>query len=291
MNSKNLIQLISLAAIWGGSFIFMRILAPVLGPILTAELRVMIAGIALIIYFYFSQFDPQWRLYWKQYLIIGTVNSAIPFSLYAYAALHLNASVEVILNSTSPLFGALFSAIWLSEKLSLSRIIGLVIGTSGVALITQVSGPTLNSHISFSIMACLLAAACYGITGIYIKKYAKGAKPQAIAGCSQVFAGLILLPFIPFFPPTGEINLSIVMNVLGLALLCSAVAYLLYYRLIADLGPTKALTVTFLMPIFGMIWGAVFLDEVITSNMILGCGLILIGTILVLEIVRFKKTA
>lgn len=169
MNSKNLIQLITLAAIWGGSFIFMRILAPVLGPILTAELRVMIAGIALIIYFYFSQFDPQWRLYWKQYLIIGTVNSAIPFSLYAYAALHLNASIEVILNSTSPLFGALFSAIWLSEKLSLSRIIGLVIGTSGVVLITQVSGPMLNSHISISIMACLLAAACYGITGIYIK--------------------------------------------------------------------------------------------------------------------------
>ncbi len=285
-----MIQLVCLAAIWGGSFIFMRVLAPVIGPIVTADLRVLIGGTALLIYFGLSKFDPEWKRFWRHYLVIGAVNSAAPFFLYAYAALHLPASYEVILNSSSPLFGAVFSALWLSEKLTPSRVLGLIIGSGGVAFVTGVGAHGFDSQFGLSIAACLSAAACYGLSGVYIKRYAKGAKPKAIAGCSQLLAGLLLLPVIPLAPPKGPFSFSVGANILGLALLCSAVAYLLYYQLVEDTGPTKALTTTFLMPIFGMLWGAIFLGEAITASMLGGCGLILAGTVLVLNIVRFEKS-
>jgi len=113
MRPSDITRLLSLAAIWGGSFIFMRVLAPVLGPVVTADLRVLIAGIALIIYFRVIRFDAEWRIYWKKYLFIGAFNSALPFFLFSFAALHIPASYSVILNSTSPLFSAVFAASWL----------------------------------------------------------------------------------------------------------------------------------------------------------------------------------
>lgn len=187
------------------------------------------------------------------------------------------------MNSSSPLFGALFSALWLGERLTPIRSAGLVVGTLGVAVVTRIGADQMDVATGLSILACLTAAACYGLAGIYIKKYAKGVKPKSIAGCSQLFAGLLLLPLTPFAPPTGAIDALTIANVLGLALVCSAIAYLLYYRLIEETGPTKALTVTFLMPLFGMVWGALFLGEVITSTMVGGCVLVLAGTMLILN--------
>jgi drug/metabolite transporter (DMT)-like permease len=111
MQASDLLRLISLSAIWGGSFIFMRILAPVLGPVVTADLRVLIAGVALMVYFWVIEFDAEWKRFWKQYLVIGVINSGLPFLLYSFAAVHIPASYSVILNSSSPLFGAIFSAI------------------------------------------------------------------------------------------------------------------------------------------------------------------------------------
>lgn len=284
MRLVSLLQLVILAAIWGSSFIFMRVLAPVLGPIATADFRVMIAGLVLMVYFYFIRFDPEWKKFWKQYLVIGTINSAIPFSLFSYAALHLPASYEVILNSSSPLFGAVFSAIWLGDRLTLTRVAGLIVGAFGVGMVMKIGAVDVDAQFGISIVACLIAAACYGVAAVYMKKFAPGVKPAAVAGCSQVLAGLVMLPAIPFHPPTGPFTWGIIANILGLALLCSAFAYLLYYRLIEDLGPTKALTVTFLMPVFGMLWGSLLLGEKVTAGMIGGCLLIIAGTGLVLRI-------
>jgi len=284
MPIKSLIQLLVLSAIWGASFIFLRILAPVLGPIATADIRISIAGLLLMIYFFIIRFDCEWRKFWKQYFVIGMISSAIPFSLYSYAALHLPASYEVILNSSSPLFGAIFSALLLNDRLTPSRVIGLIIGAAGVGLVMQIGAVDVDSKFGVSVLACLLASICYGIAGVYIKKYAKGVKPMAVAGCSQLLGGLMMLPLAPFGPPMGEITWFVVANILGLAILCSAIAYLLYYRLIEDLGPTKALTVTFLMPIFGMLWGTLLLGETVTAGMIAGCFLIIAGTGLVLRI-------
>lgn len=291
MRLINVIQLISLAAIWGGSFIFMRIVVPVLGPLVTADIRVLLGGFGLLVYFAIIKFDSEWRRFWKQYLVIGVVNSAIPFVLYGYAALHIPASYSVILNSSSPLFGAVFSALWLGEKFTVPRAIGLILGAAGVILITQVGTVNVDSQFSFAVMACLGAAVCYALAGVYMKRFAKGTKSKAVAGCSQVMAGLVLLPAIPFNLPQGVVTTKIVLGMLGLAILCSAVAYLLYYRLIEEVGPTKALTVTFLMPVFGMLWGFLFLDEVISFPMIAGCFLIILGTCLVLNVFSTVRAA
>lgn len=289
MRAADLTRLLALAAIWGGSFIFMRVLAPVLGPVVTADLRVLIAGLALLLYFRLIKFDPDWRRYWFQYLVIGGVNSALPFFLFSFAALHIPASLSVILNSTAPLFGAVFSAIWLGERLTGLKVVGLLIGAVGVALVVKVGAIKTDGIFLWSVGACTLAAICYGLAATYIKRHGNGAKPMGIAGASQVMAGLLLIPTIPLSPIRGTITLPVVMGVLAFSLLCSAIAYLLYYRLIEDLGPTKALTVTFLMPVFGMIWGALLLKETITLGMIGGGALILVGTSLVLAIFEAKQ--
>lgn len=289
MKSSDLIRLVTLAAIWGGSFAFMRVLAPELGPVLTAELRVLIAGLALLGFFAIIRFDVQWRKHWKLYLLIGALNSALPFFLFSFAARHIPASYSVILNSASPLFGAIFSAMWLGDKLTLSRSLGLVVGAAGVFFVANVKPAEVDSYFLLSILACLLATVCYGFTATYIKRFGKDALPRGIAGASQFSAALVLLPAVPFSWPQATVTPSIVLNVLGLALLCSAIAYLLYYRLIANIGPIKALTVTFLMPAFGMLWGALFLGEKITLPMIAGTLLILLGTGLVLRL--FRRTA
>ncbi|MEO8674597.1 MAG: DMT family transporter [Casimicrobiaceae bacterium] len=283
MRSEDLVRLTLLAAIWGGSFIFMRVLAPVLGPVITATARVSIAGIALIAWFRVTGFDADLRGQWRHFVVIGVLNSAIPFVLFSFAALHIPASYSVILNSATPLFAALLSAVFLAERLTLAKIGGLIAGASGVALVSKAGPVVPDALFGLSIAACLGAALLYAASSIYMKKYAAGAKPMAIAGWSQVAAGIVLLPLVPFAPPRGDVTGVVVANVLALALLCSAVAYLLYYRLIADIGPTRALTVAFLMPLFGMTWGALLLGETITWPMISGCALIVGGTVAVVR--------
>jgi drug/metabolite transporter (DMT)-like permease len=285
MRIIDIVRLLSLAAIWGGSFIFMRVIAPVLGAIPTANARVLIAGLVLSLYFYFSGINVEWKKNWKQYLIIGIVASGIPFSLFAYASLYIPASYEVILNSTAPIFGAVFSWLWLEEEMNWQKGIGLITAAIGVGIVVDLGRTELTTTFVSSVLACLLASICYGLAGIYIKKFTKGLKPIAIAGGSQLLVGLALLPI----SLTYNVDLQalmepkIILCILGLALICSMLAYLLYYQLIADIGPTRALSVTFLMPVFGMLWGNLFLDEVITVQMIFGTVVILGGTWLVVR--------
>lgn len=283
IRSEDVVRLTALAAIWGGSFIFMRVLAPVLGPVLTATARVAIGGVALVAWFRLTGFDADVRAQWRHYVVIGVVNSAIPFFLFSFAALHLPASYSAILNSATPLFAALLSAMFLSERLTPAKIAGLVAGTAGVALVSKAGPLVLDATAGVAIAACLGAAFCYAASSIYMKRYAADAKPMAIAGWSQIAAAVALLPLVPFAPIRGEITPPIVANALGLALLCSSIAYLLYYRLIADVGPTRALTVAFLIPLFGMAWGAVLLGETITWPMVAGCALIVGGTFAVVR--------
>ena len=283
MRRSDVARLVSLAAIWGGSFIFIRVLAPTLGPIATAASRVLIAGVVLVIYCRASGVPADLARYWRQYLVIGVVNSTLPFVLYAFAALHIPASYSVILNSTTPLFNALLAVPLLGERLTWGKIAGLAAGAAGVALVSRAGPVTPDLLCGAAVAACLGATLCYAASSIYMKRHAIGAKPLVIAGWSQVFAGLVLVPLVPIVPPSGSITPLVVGNVLGLALVCSSIAYVLYYRLIADVGPTRALTVAFLMPAFGMVWGALFLGETITLPMIAGCALIIAGTAAVLR--------
>ena len=274
-------RLVLLAAIWGGSFVFLRVVAPALGPIVTADLRVLIAWGALAIYFRAVGIDVGWRRFWRQYLVIGAFNAALPFFLFAFAALHIPASYSAILNATSPFFGVLFAGLWLGEKITLLKSIGFVLGIAGVGLVTGIAPAAAGGSTTWAMAACLLAAMSYGFVSVYTKKFAATANPRAIAGGSQLMAGLILLPLTPLAPPPGPVTAFIAVNMILFALLSSGVAFLLYFRLIADIGPTKSLTVTFLMPAFTMIWAALFLGENVTTVMIFGCALILVGTALV----------
>lgn len=287
MRKADLIRLVFLAAIWGASFLFTRIVAPVLGAVWTAETRVTVAGIAMLLFLIATNRKIDIRANWKPYLVLGTLNSALPFALFSYAAITLPAGYSAIVNATSPLWGALIGAAVLGEALTTRKIAGLLAGITGVAFLVRL-GPVPFSHdVMLAALACLSAAFCYGISGAYSKKVSKQMAPQLMATGSQLGSILVLVPFLTIVPIRGEVTLWIVVVAAALALLCSAVAYFMYFRLIADIGPTKALTVTFLVPLFALLWGALFLHETINVNTVIGCGLVVLATWLVV----FQKKA
>jgi drug/metabolite transporter (DMT)-like permease len=285
--TADIFRLICLGAIWGSSFIFMRVVSPVLGPIVTADSRLFVSGLLLLAYFKIIGFDIEWKKFWKKYVIIGLFSAGLPFFFFAFAARYIPAGYSAILNSTTPMFGAILSTAFLGEKLSLKKLVGLVIGSVGVCCVVQLGTVHHEPIFYLSMLACLAASCSYAIGAVYIKRFAFDAKPKAIAAASQFMASLVLMPAIPLAPVTGQITHEIVICMTVLSLLCSAVAFLLYFQLIANTGPTKALTVTFLIPIFAMIWGVLFLHEKITASMVGGCILILLGISLVLNLLKF----
>lgn len=281
MRPADTARLVALAAIWGASFLFTRITAPALGPVLTAEARTLIAGVALAIYFGVTGYNPEWRRWGRQYVIVGVLTSGLPFLLWAYAALTLTAGLMSVLNATSPMWGAVWSVLLLRERLRMRQIVGLTIGVLGVALVTQ---PQPGAELPLSaVLAALAAAFCYGLAGAYMKRWASGVPSRGMAVGTQLVAGILLIPFIPLAPPAAVPGTPIIASILVLGLVCGAVAYLLYFRLVADIGATGALTVTYLIPVFGVLWGALFLGEALTLPMLAGGVLVILGTVLVLR--------
>ena len=281
MRPADTARLVLLAAIWGASFLFNRITAPVIGPVLTAELRTLIAGVALAAYFALSGYDIEWRRWGRHYLVVGIFSSALPFLLWAYAALSVSAGVLSVLNATSPMWGALCAALLLRERMSMRRVVGLGVGIAGVALVTSPGG---GSTLHYPAVAAALAAAfSYGLIATYIRRWASHVPSRGMAAGTQFAAGILLVPLIPLSPPDAMPAPLILASVLALGLLCGAVAYLLYFRLIADIGATRALTVTYLIPVFGVLWGALFLGETLTLTMLAGGVLVILGTVLVLR--------
>ncbi|QBD83120.1 EamA family transporter [Ktedonosporobacter rubrisoli] len=182
------------------------------------------------------------------------------------------------LNATGPLFGAIVAAAWMHKALTVKKLLGLGLGLLGVIILMGWSPLPLSTVVVFSIAASLLAAACYGFSSIYIKKYTNGASALAVATCSQLGASLLLLPCSIIMPPAQLSSLTTILAVATLVLLCTALAYLLYFWLIAHVGPTKALTVNFLAPIFGVLWGTLLLGEALNLITLTSFGIILLGT-------------
>lgn len=278
MTSADIRRLLMLATLWGGSFLFIRIAVPVLGPIVTVETRVVLAGLTLLAYARLTKAPLELRAYAVPYLVLGALNSAIPFLLISTAELRLTASMAAILNATSPLFGAIFAAIWLRDPLTLRKIIGILIAIVGVGVLVGWSPVALTRGVWLSIGASLLAAMFYGLAGVYTKSKLKGAPPIGMAVGSQLGAGLLLVSFVPFAPIHATPSPLVIVCMLALALLATSVAYVLYFRLIVDVGPTKALTVTFLTPMFGVVWARLFLHEPLSIGKLAACTIILLGT-------------
>lgn len=284
MTPKQLGALILLAAVWGASFLFYRIAVPVLGPFLLVELRVFLAGFALLAYTLLSQKTLQLKANWRKLFILGFLNSVLPFTLIAAAQLVLSASLASILNATTPLFAAVAATIWLDERLSLKQILGLPIGILGVAVLVGWSPLEFNSEVGLAVSAMLLAALAYALAGIYIKRNFTGVSGLTLATGQQLAAACLLLVPASFSVPITAPSATVVLAVIALALLSTALAYLLYFYLMAQVGPTKTLSVTYLIPLFGSLWGVLFLNESFTAAMGLGLGLVMLSVMLVNEV-------
>lgn len=278
MKPSDIAELLLLSALWGGSFLFMRIAAPVLGPVWLIELRVLIAGIALLPLLLRLRSRSVIRAHLQPLFLVGVLNSALPFLLLAFASVSLPAGYTSILNATTPLFGMVVAAVWYQEKLTPGRLLGLGLGFVGVVILIGWQTLSMTPTVIASIVAGLLAAVAYAVAAPYAKRQLTGVSPLVTTTVSQLSAAVALFPLLPFTVPSVMSSAQVVLVVLALAILSTAFAYILYFRLIQNVGSSKALTVTYLVPAFAMVWGWLVLREPITFAMVIGCGLILLGT-------------
>jgi drug/metabolite transporter (DMT)-like permease len=280
MKPRDVAMLFVLGAIWGASFLFIRIAVPVFGPTALVTYRVFLAAIALMLYASVTGQKLTIRAYARQFLVLGALNAAVPFTLISFAELYLPASLASILNSITPLFTAILSVFFLSDPLTPKKIAGLLLGIVGVSLVVGWSPFELNSDTLISVGAMLVASLFYGMGTVFAKRTFKGLSTLTMAIGQQLGAGVVLLPLaIINFPTTMTMEAFIPATILGL--LCTAFAYLLYFTLVKNVGATNTTSVTMIVPFFGILWGAMFLGESLQVGQILGFGVILVALTLV----------
>jgi len=287
--TKPLIELPLLAAIWGASFIFMKIGGPDFGPFLFMAMRTLVASLFLLPLVYLKKQQSALIGYSKKIFIVGLLNTAIPFVLFGWATLSLSAGNTAVLNGTTPMFGAIIAYFWLKDKLSFSAIVGICIGFIGVYFLMFDKITTNTGNVILPTLAVMLAAFCYGLSANYTKKYLQGISPLALAAGSQISATIVLLPISMFFLPSTLPSNSSIMAVIALGVICTGIAYIMFFRLIVAIGPAKTISVTYLIPIFGIIWGVIFLDESVTFWTFIGGGLIFTGVALTTGVLNKHK--
>ena len=283
MSPADLARLVGLAAVWGLAFVFIRVAVPPFGPIGLTFVRTILAGSALALYAYAIGVAIGWRFRWPRFVTFGVLNSAIPFVLVAAAEEAMTASFAAILVATAPLFAAVIAAVWVHEGLTLRKLAGLVLGIAGVALLVGWKPADAELPPAWAIAATLAAAAFYGLAANYTKIKTGDIPPMATAAGSQLAAGVLLVPLAAFSPPVATPTALEWTNALVLAFASSAFAFVLYLRLIANVGAVKTMTVNFLSPLFGVTGGVLLLGEPITANMVAGTVVILGATALVVR--------
>lgn len=278
MRRSDVLELLTLAALWGGSFLFMRVAAPPFGPVALIALRVAIASCFLVPMLTLRGGMGALRTHWPHLLAVGVLNSAIPFCLFAYAELTLTAGFTSVLNAAAPLFAAIVAFTWLGERMSSLRVLGLAIGFIGVIVLVGGSSVIDAKQGGVAVAAALSATVLYGVASSYTKRFLTGLPPLAVATGSQLGAAIVLAPLAYWLWPAQTPTGSVWLHVIALGIACTGVAYILFFRLVAHVGPTRAVSVTFLIPVFGVLWGILFLGEQLTLNMVIGCAVILLGT-------------
>jgi len=288
MKKSVYVEFILLAAIWGSSFLFTRIAAVEFGVMPTAFLRVLLAALFLMPFLLWSGHWPAFKKRAGPIMFVGMLNSGIPFAMYAYAVMSITTGLSAILNATVPLFGAIVAWLWLKDKPTNSRIMGLVIGFIGVALLAGDQASFKPGGSGWAILACLVATTCYAIAASYTRKYLMGVPPMATSTGSMIGAALGLSVPALLSWPSSVPSLQAWGSVLFVAILCTGVAYVLYFRLIEAAGPSKTLTVTFMIPVFAIVYGVLFLGEELTLWMIVCACVIICGTALATGLVKIK---
>ena len=283
MKFKDISLLVLLAAIWGSSYLFLRIATPAIGVALTMSSRIIIAAVFMIIIIALLGSMPDYRKNWKHFTVLGLLNLVIPFSLISFAVSYLNASLSAILNATTPLFTMLVSTIWLKESFNLRKLSGLFLGLGGLIILVGWIPLEMKPLTIVSIGLSLLSSLCYGLAAIYARLYLKGSAPMKTAGGQLSAAALMVIPLL-FISYKGDLlSLKVSMVIFILAIFCTALAYALYFRLIEKVGSTNASVVTLLVPVFSLLWSFLFLQEPITPAVVAGLALILASMRMVLK--------
>jgi drug/metabolite transporter (DMT)-like permease len=290
---RDLLELLLLAAIWGASFLFMRVAVPQFGAFPLVAVRVLGATLVLLPLLAWRGELGALRARWKPIAWLALFNSALPFLCFSYAALHITGGLSSIFNAATPLFTALIAWLWLHERLTRWRVLGLAIGLAGVVgLAWNKAGlHSEGSGALLAVLACLGAAGMYGYSANFTRRHLQGVPSMALATGTQAFSALVLLgPALASVPAQAPSPTAWAAAV-ALAVLCSGVAYVLYFRLIAHIGSTHAASVTFLIPLFAVAWGALLLAEPVTPAMAIGAAVILAGTALAMGLLPRSRAA
>lgn len=278
MPARDAIDLVILGALWGASFLFMRVAAPAFGPVTLIAVRVSIAAVLLLPLMARERGWSQARTAAGPLVLVGALNTAIPFTLFAYAALTLPAGLSSVLNASVPLFGALVGLVWLGQRPRPQQIAGLALGFTGVLVLAW---PRLASPADWrAVVAAIAATVLYAVSAHITRQTLAGVRPLVVAGGSMAGAAVLLLPFALVWPPAAMPSPGAWLTALTLGVASTAIAYVMYFRLIARSGPTVAMMVTYLVPVFGVSWGALFLGERLAGTALTGGTLVLAGVAL-----------
>lgn len=280
MQAKDYRDLFILAAIWGSSFLFMRLSIEAFGPFALVEVRVGLGAIFLLIFAALRGKLGAIKPHIRRVSVVGIFAAGLPFLCFNIAAQTVPASFMAVINAMTPLFGAIIARVWLKEQLTGPRIFGLLIGFSGIVVLVWKDLSFGAGGMGQGVLACLTASLCYGYAACYTTRYLKGVDPLALAAGSVTAAAVALLPTAIWAWPSTPVPASAWGAALALALLCTGLAYIIYYRLVDSVGATRSITVTFLVPLFGIFWGAVILNEPISMRMLVGTAIVLFGTLL-----------
>jgi drug/metabolite transporter (DMT)-like permease len=281
MSPTEFLQVILMAAAWGGSFLFLRMTVGEFGAISLIGLRVTIAGLVLLPGILRNpEWHQQFQQNWVRLMVLGAINAALPFTFFAWVTLFVTAGFASIINATAPLFAAFVAWLWMKERPGLLAVIGLITGFAGVVLL--VGGvPATQSGAVLATAGAFLASFLYGVSANFVKTQLAGVHAWVTTGGSLIFAALWLLPLAIWQIPDRMPSMQSWVAVVMLAIFCTSIPNIYYFRLVVRAGPTRAMAVAFLIPVFGMLWGALILGEVVTLSMLAGCSVILLGTALV----------
>jgi len=274
MEIRYWILLTFLGALWGSAFMFIKVATPEFGPVALVNTRLVIASIIFLPILLRNKYIHLLRPIWKQVLVLAIMNNAIPFTLFSYASFGADSNILAILNATTAFNTMMIAYIWIGENVTIKQLFGLIVGFIGVFILVN---PQNSSTTLISSLSALLAAFFYSFSTVYIQKNSVNANKMVLIGWSIIFSAVIMLPVTVFYLPDAMPSAAAISSAIWLGAISTGLGFIGYVRLIDKIGAVKTSTVAYFLPVFGIIWGAIFLDEAITSTIIIGCFIVLIG--------------